>query len=391
MKKPQYLYFMLEEYQQRLDALRARMAKKGVDAMLVFTPENLYYLTGFDTLGYLVYNVLIVPMEKDLVFITRGSEAAAVDLNSIVADSRPWHDSEDWIAKTKDTLVDLGLQNKRIGVEYDSLCALISDYFRLKDALPQATFSDCSGLVEQGRVIKSPQEIAYMREAADITLASIEAGVKACRVGATENDVAAEMYRVQIQAGSEWAGYPMFIKAGHRTLIGHAHWDRKRLEAGEILDIEAVACVRRYHASKWAQVSLGEPSRAELRAMEAAVAAAKAGRDVIKAGVTSAEVFNAIRETAESYGLGKEPDQRVGYSIGIAFPPDWGEGHIISIKSSEERPLQAGMTFHMTGTHAIHWPGTKNPMHARCSDTILVTETGCETLTDGIERKLFVA
>ena len=390
MRKPQYLYFTLEEYQQRLDALRARMEKKGVDAMLVYTPENLCYLTGFQTPGYLVYNALIVPMDKEPVFIARGVEATIVEYMSVVEDSRPWADSEDWIAKTKDALVDLGLENKRIGVEYDSLCALIQDYLRLTAALPRATFVDCSGLVEQGRVIKSPQEVAYMREAARAALAAIEAGVAACAVGATENDVAGEMHRAQIIAGSEYTGFPMFIKSGPRTVMGHVTWDRRRLGAGEIIDLETPACVRRYHAAKWAQVHLGEPAKDMLKACEVATEANEAARSFIKAGVTGGEVFEVIRETAESYDMGTEPDQRVGYSIGLAFPPDWGEGHIISIKKGEERALEAGMTFHLTGTHAIRWPGGGNPGMARCSDTILVTETGCETLTDGLERKLYV-
>ncbi len=391
MRKPEYLYFTLEEYQQRLDALRARMEGNGLDAMLVYTPENLCYLTGFQTPGYLVYNALIVPLDREPVFIARGVEATLVEHMSVVEDSRPWGDSEDWIAKTRDALVDLGLENKRIGVECDSLCALIQDYLRLRDALPAADFVDGSGLVEQGRVIKSPQEVAYIREAAAISLAAIEAGIEACRAGATENDVAGAIHQAQIVAGSEYTGFPMFVRSGPRTVMWHATWDRRRLEPGEIVDLEIPGCVHRYHAAKWTQVHMGEPAREMFDAYEAAKAANQAARSFIKAGVTGGEVFEVIKETAEPYGMGEEPDLRVGYSIGLAFPPDWAEGHIISIKKGEERALEAGMTFHLTGTHAIGWPGTGNPGIARCSDTLLVTEVGCETLTDGLERKLYVA
>ena len=326
MRKPEYLYFTLEEYQRRLDALRSRMEEKGVDAMLVYTPENLCYLTGFQTPAYLVYNALIVPVDREPVFVTRGVEADIVEHMSVVEDSRPWADSEDWIAKTKDALVDLRLENKRIGVEYDSQCALIQDYLRLTAALPRATFVDCSGLVEQGRMIKSPQEVAYMREAARAALAAIEAGVAACAVGATENDVAGEMHRAQIIAGSEYTGCCMFIKSGRRTGMGHVTWDRKRIEPNDIVDMEVPGCVRRYHAAKWTQVHLGEPAEDMLKAYEVATEANKAARSFIKAGVTGGEVFEVIRETAESYDMGTEPDQRVGYSHRPGLPAGLGGG-----------------------------------------------------------------
>jgi len=127
-----------------------------------------------------------------------------------------------------------------------------------------------------------------------------------------------------------------------------------------------------------------------LKAYEVAKEANKAARSFIRAGVTGDEVFEVIREVAESYDKVKEPDQRAGYSMGLSFPRDWGEGQIISIKKGEDRPLEAGMTFHLTGTHASRWPSSTNHGMVRCSDTILVTEIGCDTLTNGIERKLFV-
>ena len=230
MKKPIYLHFTLEEYQQRLDALRLRMEHKGVDAMLLTTPENLYYLTGQQTPGYYWFQTLIVPMDREPVFITRRIEDDAVQQMSWVEDSRPYEDFTDWIAQTRDALVSLGLDGKRIGLENDSWFLTSRDYIRLTAMMTEARFEDCSGLVEQGRMIKSPQEIEYMRQAARAAEAGMKAGIEAAVVGATENEVAAEVHHAQILAGSEYTGLPIFVASGPRSAITHAPW--YRLAAG---------------------------------------------------------------------------------------------------------------------------------------------------------------
>ena len=185
MKKPTYQYFSLEEYQQRLDALRARMEEKGVDAMLVTTPENLYYLSGYQTPGYYWWQTIIVLLDREPVAVTRRLEDANMRELSWIEDRRPYEDSDDWIAKTRDALVDLGLGSKTLGLEYDSYFLTTRDYLRLVATMPEASFVDCSGLVEQGRMIKSPQEIDYIRQAARAAEVATLAGIEAARVGFT--------------------------------------------------------------------------------------------------------------------------------------------------------------------------------------------------------------
>ena len=74
MRSPKYQFFTLEEYQGRLDALRRRMEERGIDVLLVNSPENLYYLSGYQTPGYYWYQTLIVTMDREPVFITRLNE-----------------------------------------------------------------------------------------------------------------------------------------------------------------------------------------------------------------------------------------------------------------------------------------------------------------------------
>ena len=386
MKKPIYLHFTLEEYQRRLDALRSRMEHKGVDAMLVTTPENLYYLTGQQTPGYYWFQTLIVPMDREPVFITRRIEDDAVQQMSWVEDSRPYEDFNDWIAQTRNVLVSLGLEGKRIGLENDSWFLTSRDYIRLTTMMTEARFEDCSGLVEQGRIIKSPQEIEYIRQAAKAAEAGMKAGIEASVVGATENEVAAEVHHAQILAGSEYTGLPIFVASGPRSDITHATWYRRRLGDNESMLLEIPACINRYHAAIFRPVYLGDPPAALVRGVETVLDILQDAKSHIKAGVRAREVYELVDKRVEEEDLGYTLDRRVGYSIGIAFPPDWGEGEIISMWKGEDRPLQAGMTFHLLAG-ATKVPGVGMFI---CTDTILVTEEGCETLTDGVEHKLYV-
>ena len=386
MRKPTYQFFSLDEYQERLKALRSRMEQKGMDVMMINTPENLYYMTGYQTPGYYWYQTLILPLEQEPVIITRLNESSNVEPLTWVEDSRPYEDTDDWIEKTRDTLATLGLTNKTVGIEHKSWFITIDDYQRLKTMLPDASFVDCSGLVEQGRVIKSSQEIEYIRHASRAAVAGMKAGIEAAAVGATENQVAAEVHKAQILEGSEYTGLPLFVAAGARSLMEHATWYRKRIEPNEVVAMEIPGCINRYHSAFFRTVCLGEPPDIAQRVMDTVTDSLQKAKSYIKPGVKAGDVFEVVRERVEAANIGYKMDRRAAYSIGIAFAPDWGEGHMLSFFRGDQRILQAGMTFHLIGA-GVRIPGVGK---VECTDSILITPDGCETLTDGVERKLFV-
>ena len=390
MRAPRFQYFSLEEYRERLDALRRRMEGAGADVLLVTSPENLCYLSGYQTPGYYWYQTLIVPLEREPVFVVRINEASNVEPLSWVEDCRPYEDFEDWIAHTRDVLADLGLAGARIGLDYDSFFLRTRDEKRLVAALPSATFVDAAGLVEEGRLVKSPQELAYMRQAARAAEAGLRAGIEACRAGVTENDVAAEIHRAQILAGSEYTGLPIFIRTGARDAQTHATWARHPLEPGDSITMEMPGCINRYHAALYGQVFLGEPPDALLRGMEIGNAIMREAKAAIRPGVPAGDIHALVQgRLREAAGEAAQRNSRTAYSIGIAFAPDWGEGHILSMTQGEPRPLEAGMTFHLLAGH-VFLPGMERIKRSCCSDTVLVTEDGCETLTGGVEHKVYV-
>ena len=390
MRAPRFQYFSLEEYRERLGALRRRMEGAGADVLLVTSPENLCYLSGYQTPGYYWYQTLIVPLDREPVFVVRINEASNVEPLSWVEDCRPYEDFEDWIAHTRDVLADLGLAGARIGLDYDSFFLRTRDEKRLVAALPAATFVDGAGLVEEGRLVKSPQELAYMRQAARAAEAGLRAGIEACRAGVTENDVAAEIHRAQILAGSEYTGLPIFIRTGARDAQTHATWARHPLEPGDSITMEMPGCINRYHAALYGQVFLGEPPDALLRGMEIGNAIMREAKAAIRPGVPAGDIHALVQgRLREAAGEAAQRNSRTAYSIGIAFAPDWGEGHILSMTQGETRPLEAGMTFHLLAGH-VFLTGMERIKRSCCSDTVLVTEDGCETLTGGVEHKVYV-
>jgi Xaa-Pro dipeptidase len=205
---PAELHFSLDEFAARLAALRQRMVAAGIDVLLLTTPENIYYLSGYQTPGYYFYLALVVPVDGEPVLIPPPHEESLVDVLSIFPTYRLYRDTNDWIALTRDVLVELGTERGRVGVENGSWFLTSRDYLRLAAMLGEARLVDGSGLVEQGRMIKSARELEYMRAAARAAQAGVAEGLGAIRAGATEAEVAIAIHRGQLAAGSEYPAMP---------------------------------------------------------------------------------------------------------------------------------------------------------------------------------------
>jgi Xaa-Pro dipeptidase len=378
------LFFSLAEYQERLANLRGAMQERGVEVLLSFTPENIYYLSGYQTPGYYTYQCVIVPLEGDPVMFTRYLEETNVRGLSWIDTRAYYNDNQDPVEETLRTLREHGLADKTIGVEENSWFLTVTDYRKLQEGLPGATFKDASGTVEQLRLIKSDQEIAYIREAAAACDEGVRRAIEVAAPGASENDLALALYAGSLEHDSEYMSLPPFVASGYRSALAHATWSGRELVPGEVVFVEHAGVIHRYSAALIRTLSVGEPSEQVKRMDEAARAGLAAAIATSAPGVPAYEVDRACRGAIRDLGFGDYFRHRTGYSIGINFPPDWGEGHIMSIKESESRPLEAGMTFHFV-------PGLFDYGHAAvgCSQTVLITENGCEPLST-IPPQLFV-
>ena len=392
MTTPVNLTFPKEEFEGRLSALKDRMRARGLDVLLVFTPENIYYLTGYQTTGYYIYQCLIVPADQDPIMVLRESEISNIIYGSVVERYEGFTDVQHPADLTCETLRKHGLANKRIGVEEDSWFITIADHGRTTGALPEATWSDGSGLVEEGRVIKSPLEIETMREGARAVARGMQAGYDAAQVGRTEADVAGEVLKALVTNGSSYFASQPYICSGYRTGITHSSWTLRRLEKNEPIFFELSGNVKRYSTALMRTMWLGKPSDEARGMAEASIEALDRGLGKIRPGVSGGEVNKAIRDTVAKAGFGASISEkghrrahRTGYSIGLGFPPGWGEGHIMDLRPDDARPLKEGMTFHVIAS--MKKPGV---FGVGVSETVLVTKTGHEPLTTEIGRDLFV-
>jgi Xaa-Pro dipeptidase len=379
------LVFSIEEFQSRLERVRHRLRERDVAGMLVHTPENIYYLSGYQTPGYYAYQALLVPEERagPSMMVLRRLEESNVRALSWIDGRRVYTDTEDPLTLTAEVIKDAGLADKRLGVEKSSWFLTVEHLERLQSLLPGVRFVDCAGVVEQERLIKSDAEIAYIRKGARSAEAAMRAGLDVTGAGKTENDVAAEIYRASILTGSEYTSLPHFIASGYRSSLTHATWAGRRMEPGDVVYYEVSGTVQRYSAALFRAATIGPPSERFRRMSEATIAALNRVLEVMKPGITCGEVAEAWASEIVKAGFPR-PHKRAGYSIGISFPPDWGEGHILSLKYGESRALQPGMVFHVPSSIR-----EEDVAVIGNSETILVTERGCEALTN-FPRQHFV-
>ena len=379
------LPFTIAEFESRLARLRQLMSETGLDGLLVTGPENIYYLTGYHTTGYYVYQALLVPVTGDVRFIVRRLELENVQDLAWTGIGHAFGDSDSPLERTAEAVRAALGESARLGYEDHGWFFPDVMLRGLREALPRHQFRPAGALVEQARLLKSPAEVAHIRKAAGYAVAGLEAGIAAITDGASENDVAGAVYNGLARAGSEYVGSQPYVVTGPRSAHGHATFERHRLQRRQMVFLEIGGCHRRYGGAIMRSVSFGPPSDSLRRAADASLAALETVLATARPGVTSGEVDAAARKVVEQAGLAEHWHHRTGYSIGVGFPPGWGEGHIFDLKAGDRRELQAGMCFHTVPMLLIPEIGAVG-----FSATFTVTAQGCEVLAES-PRELRVA
>lgn len=380
------LPFSLGEFESRLQRVRDDMAVRGLDVAVVVVPENIYYLTGYTTTGYYMYQCLIVPAEEEPALVTYAEERINILRRSWVERCFTYSVVDDPVDLTVSALGELRLRKATIGLEEDGLFLPVAKYKRLTASQVGGRWVDCSGLVEQARLVKSPAEIACIRRAAGAAMEGMKAALAAVTVGTTENHIAAEVYRATLLAGSEYPGSPPYVATGERSGLPHGTWEGRVLRAGDIVFLEHSGCVRRYSAAMMRTAFLGVPPPVVVKTADIILEGLGAAIAAMRPGCTSGDVDAACRDTIRWAGF---PDytHETGYSIGICYPPGWNESHIMNLHPGDETVLRQDMVFHLVPSIII--PELQG--HVGFSETVLVTETGAEVLTDEVvERKLHI-
>ncbi|WP_221585825.1 ectoine hydrolase [Microbacterium sp. G2-8] len=375
MRRRDDMTFPPEEYERRIDELRQRMQQRLLDAVVITDPENLMYLTDYQTTGYSFFQALVVPLESEPFMITRQMEESNVIERTWVEITRPYPDTGDAIQQLVTTLKEFRLDTKSVGYERNSYFFPAYQQDRIHTSFRSGHLVDCFGIVEQGRVRKSAYEIDVMRRAARATEAGMRAGLAAIAPGATENDVAAEIARGMFTAGGEYPAVMPYVTSGPRTMIGHATWEGRELQSGDAVFLEVGGCYRRYHTAMMRTALLYDMTPAMAHAQERMKTALRELRAALRPGLTVSDADSIVRTIISDNSVGAELVTRAGYSIGIAFPPSWDEGYILSLMPGGYTVLEEGMTFHV-----IPWMwGVEGTRTVGISDTIRITDSGCES------------
>lgn len=365
--------FSAQEYAQRIQRTRERLNAAGVDVMIVTGPENIFWLTGQQTPGYYTFQALVLPTEGDPVFVIRQLEYFNFIANTFISDAAIYQDGDNPVDFLVALLLQRGWLSKRVGLDKRGWFLPVAVYEALQSRI--GSLADTAGVIEPLRAVKSTAEVEKIAQAARYVDAGMQAGMAAVRAGADENALVAAMMGAAIAAGSEYVGMEPLVSSGPRSGVPHGTWRRRVLQDNEPVFLEMAAAHDRYHAALMRSAWLGRPPAIALEMEKVCQEALQAALDAIRPGATCAAPHVACQQVIDRAGFTDNFKKRTGYSIGVSFAPDWGEGGILSLYSGVNTELQPGMTFHIPPALRIYGEFTVG-----ISETVVVTETGYRQL-----------
>jgi Xaa-Pro dipeptidase len=368
-----------DERHARITALRAAMTGRGLAAVALTSPENVYYLLGLDHLGYFAFTMLVLPAGGDPVLVTREMERTTVLAQVPGARHVTFADGEDPADAAARALVHVAPDGGTVGIEGRGSFLPPAVMDGLRAALPALAWEDCTSLLAAARSVQSVAEAGWTRRAAAVSDAAMSAGIAAARPGAAEREVAAATYHAMISVGGEPPGFVPLIRPVAMLGQEHVTWGDRHLQPGEGMFLELSGCVRRYHAPLSRTVYPGYAPPQAVEAAEAALAGLTAARAALRPGVRTGEVYAAWQRAVG----GMPRRHHCGYLVGIGYPPSWvGGPEVLGIRPDGAVEVVAGMVFHL-----MSW--IERPVGHVVSDTVLVTADGCELLT-AVSRELTV-
>lgn len=379
------LPFDRREYAARLSLVRQEMQRRGIDLLIVNDVANQHYLTGYDGWSFYTPQIVAVPLDGEPVWLGRAMDAVGGRLtawmkpeNVVGFPEDHVHQTDrhpmDWMARW---LVGKGWGRGRIAVELDAYYYTAKAHACLVAGLPNAEIVDAALLVNWIRAVKSPAEIAYLRDAARLVEGAMRVAYEVIEPGMRECDAIARIQAAQVGGQPGYAGditaLPPTILGGENASAPHLMWSDRRFGTTETVALELAGARRHYTAGLARTMQLGAMPAAVADTAKAVVEGMEAVLQAVKPGETAESVEAAWRRVISRYGLTKE--SRIGYSIGVAYPPDWGE-HTISLRAGDRSVLQPGNVLHsILGMWMDGWG-------LEVSETVLVTETGSEAITD---------
>ena len=393
MTIPRELAFDVAEYRQRVEHVRVRMVTRGLDALVLFGPHSITYLSGMASESMFGIQALVVPLDRDpvlvLLMLEAGRAANSVWLDEVetypVAGARehgppprPWDapGQPDLVAAVVAVLRRMGLERGRLGVEQPEGWLEVKTHAGLLAALPDARVVDPFGVVETVRRTKSPAELAYIRRAAAFSEAGAAAGLAAVHAGARDHEIGAAICAAMYAAGSELVCWGPVVAAGYRAAAPHGTWNGRRMLAGETVFLELTGQAGRYIAPLMRTAVLGKPTGQMTRIAAAVEGALASILATARPGVAAADVAAVARQVLDPVLTDAYFHGNFGYPVGIGYPVAWNETLGFRLNEENREPLEAGMVFHLPISVRKY-----GEFGVCLSQTILITPEGAEPIT----------
>jgi Xaa-Pro dipeptidase len=320
------LHFERAEYDRRIAKVTAQLDARGLDGLLMFQQESMYYLTGYDTFGFCFFQCLYLGGDGGLALLTRAPDLRQARHTSIVEDIRIWTDAAgaEPALQLKDMLASLGAKGKTLGIESDSYGLTHFSGRAVSAALDGfCALADANRLVDLIRVTKSEAEIAYVRKAGELADLALEAAIAETRAGADEGKILATQQAAIFAGGGDYPGNEFIIGSGADALLCRYKSGRRVLSERDQLTLEFAGVYRHYHAALMRTIIIGEPSEEHERMDAACREALAASEAEMRPGRSAGDVFAAHRRVMDAHGMKAHRLNACGYSLGAKFTPSW--------------------------------------------------------------------
>ena len=371
------LHFSKQEFLQRKTKVLQSMKEQSLDALLMFRQESMYWLTGYDTFGYVFFQTLVLDNKGNVILLTRAPDLRQAQNTSNIEDIRIWVDKDNSnpAYDLKNILEELSLKGKKIGIEYEAYGLTGRNALRLNKSLEgYCNIEDQSELITKLRVIKSPEEITYVKKAAELADLALDQAWKYTKAGESEAKILGEMQKVVLEGGGDYPANEYIIGSGHNALLCRYQSEKRVLSNTDQLSIEWAGTYKHYHSAMFRTITVGKPDAKHFKMYDACLEALKNCEKKLIPGSKVGEVFDIHAKTFDDLGYNKSRMNACGYSLGSTFSPNWMDWPMLY--TDNPYIIKPGNVFFM---HMILMD-SDNKLAMNLGETYLVTENGNERL-----------
>ena len=371
------LHFSKEEFRKRKIDILKSMKEQKLDALLMFRQESMYWLTGYDTFGYVFFQTLVLDKDGNITLLTRAPDLRQAQNTSNIQDIRIWIDKDgsNPTDELKIILDEFNLKGKIIGIEYEAYGMTGRSALKLNRSLENyCEVQDESELITKLRTVKSKEEIIYVRKAAELADNALGEAWKYTKAGVNEAKILAEMQRAVLEGGGDYPANDYIIGSGHNALLCRYQAEKRILSNQDQLSIEWAGTYKHYHSAMFRTIPIGKVNPKHIKMYEACLEALTNCEKQLTSGNTVGEVFDVHAKTFDNLGFNKARMNACGYSLGSTFSPNWMDWPMLY--TGNPYVIQPGNVFFM---HMILMD-SDNELAMNLGETYLVTENGNERL-----------